>query len=279
MPDQELLLSLLQFVGLVAPAIAILMQALMSFHDSMDINRSGFPLELELLTVSLLMIVSGGIVIGVSLLSQLDNPLVILGTGLTFLSLLFVIGAIITTIIRSAWLRSSADDFKTHLLNLTSILYYIFVASSVNIFFFGLALWAFWTYLDPHLQYGIFAQYGPITPTMVVGIILLVLFMRSIMVKWEEGILFRTDNQMVIKYSFVASLSLIVFAVVFIFPSILIIAIFELIPDHIISLDESHKVYNIPVVWSIFILILIYAIPLNLLDEEEIEEYDLHKDN
>ncbi|OVE84329.1 hypothetical protein B2G88_07900 [Natronolimnobius baerhuensis] len=114
---------------------------------------------------------------------------------------------------------------------------------------------------------------------MVVGIILLVLFMRSIMVKWEEGILFRTDNQMVIKYSFVASLSLIVFAVVFIFPSILIIAIFELIPDHIISLDESHKVYNIPVVWSIFILILIYAIPLNLLDEEEIEEYDLHKDN
>jgi len=89
MPDRSLLLALLRFVALVAPAVAILMQVV-NDRDSGD----GLSVEFELLQAAFTLIVVGGLIIGVQFLQTVNNRLTSLAIALIFASLPFLAIAI-----------------------------------------------------------------------------------------------------------------------------------------------------------------------------------------
>ena len=92
MADQATLLQLIQFVGLIAPALAILIELLVGFHGglrSMAENKE-VPREVLILFVGFGMILTGGMVIGFQLISTIEGQLTQLAVALLFVGLPFM---------------------------------------------------------------------------------------------------------------------------------------------------------------------------------------------
>lgn len=67
MASQTTLLQIIQFVGLLAPALAILIELLVRFHGGLDEISSSrkLPVEIQLLFIGFGAILLGGMVVGI----------------------------------------------------------------------------------------------------------------------------------------------------------------------------------------------------------------------
>lgn len=84
-----MLLALLRFVALVAPAVAILMQVVSNRESG-----EGLSVEFELLQIALSLIVLGGLIIGYQFILTVENTLTFVGILSIFVSLPFLAVAI-----------------------------------------------------------------------------------------------------------------------------------------------------------------------------------------
>lgn len=77
MVNQSTLLPLLQFVGLIAPALAILIELLVKFHGGIsEIRDSGHvPVELQILFMAFVGILFGGVILGYQTITTLNSQL------------------------------------------------------------------------------------------------------------------------------------------------------------------------------------------------------------
>lgn len=94
MVQQSTLLQILQFVGLITPALAILMELLVRFHGGLEHlqeNRK-LPIEIQVLFLGFSAILIGGMGIGLQMILGLDDPVtqfagILIFGGLPFLAL------------------------------------------------------------------------------------------------------------------------------------------------------------------------------------------------
>ena len=98
MVQQSVLLQIIQFVGLITPALAILIELLVRFHGGLPglASDKDLPVEIQILFIGFSAILFGGMVIGVQFGLTLDDPvtqsatLAIFG-GLPFLALSLIL--------------------------------------------------------------------------------------------------------------------------------------------------------------------------------------------
>ena len=86
MVQQSVLLQLIQFVGLITPALAILIELLVRFHGGLDelISNKELPFEVQVLFLGFSVILSGGMVVGIQFALGLNDPVTQVATFLIF---------------------------------------------------------------------------------------------------------------------------------------------------------------------------------------------------
>ena len=92
MVEKSLLLQIIQFVGLIAPATAILTELLIRFHGGLDEIRSKrkLPFEIQVLFIGIGAILIGGMAIGIQLTLSVQDSLTQVTMGLIFIGLPFL---------------------------------------------------------------------------------------------------------------------------------------------------------------------------------------------
>lgn len=128
MVEQSTLLQIIQFVGLITPALAILIELLINFHGGIEnlTSKRTFPFEIQILFIGFGLILFGGLVIGIKLVATLDDPLVQAATSLIFGALPFLGLTVLVVNIRISGLKdesaSLSDRFSSTLIYVSSVL-------------------------------------------------------------------------------------------------------------------------------------------------------------
>lgn len=102
MVEQSTLIQLIQFVGLITPALAILIELLIRFHggiDSLQESRD-IPIEIQVLFVGFSAILLGGMGIGFQMITKLDNTMTQISSFLIFGGLPFLALSVLSMHIR-----------------------------------------------------------------------------------------------------------------------------------------------------------------------------------
>ena len=86
MVEQNVLLQIIQFVGLITPALAILIELLIRFHGGLNELQSNrqIPMEIQVLFLGFSGILLGGMGIGIQFMLTLDNQLTQIAVLLIF---------------------------------------------------------------------------------------------------------------------------------------------------------------------------------------------------
>lgn len=102
MVSQPSLLQLIQFVGLITPALAILTELLVSFHGGLDslVSKKNIPFEVQILFLGFGAILLGGMIIGIQFGLRLDDPVTQVATFLIFGGLPFLAIAVLVMNVR-----------------------------------------------------------------------------------------------------------------------------------------------------------------------------------
>lgn len=88
----NIMLTLLQFIALAVPAVAMMMQVALQFQDRyMDEENPAVGKEFQLMEASLLVLVLGGVLVAVPIGQSLSSGIAQLGIGLALLALLFLV--------------------------------------------------------------------------------------------------------------------------------------------------------------------------------------------
>lgn len=102
MVQQSTLLQIIQFVGLITPALAILIELLVRFHgglDELQANRT-LPIEIQILFLGFSAILLGGMGIGIQMILTLDDRVTQLAALLIFGGLPFLATSVLAMHVR-----------------------------------------------------------------------------------------------------------------------------------------------------------------------------------
>jgi hypothetical protein len=171
MVKDSFLLNLLQFVALVAPALAILMQVVLTIEDDRNLDVGPFSVdELRILQLSLVIVLSGGVIIGSKLIASIDDLTVVLGMSLIFGGLPFSAIAVLLMANKSAYTGASgseslAEQVRRNLSNASSVLLSAGFPAVVYFLLYDHSK----AWVDELLNFGFFYQ-GEITPSMFLAV-------------------------------------------------------------------------------------------------------------
>lgn len=259
MASQELLFSLLQFVALVVPALAILMQVLDN-RDGVD------PEAFRLLEGGLTLMVFGGIIIGGQLLNTISEISIVIGTISIFVAMIFAILAI--------WWRSLPISFNqtgssiTGVFNMFKKLMYFMVIISFTSVFYLLPPYYLGGFLDKTLDIGPIRLMEQFSPSMFFTAAFSLLILRVVIYVVNTGI-----NEISTDHfgSMVGiSLGLLLAFPVFSAPSFILFKLLLLVPSNIADISPSNPIFLIPYLWSFFVLVVLFIV--SIADEEDQEK-------
>lgn len=214
MVEQAELLSFLEYIALIAPAIAVLMQLSLRFQRGSDQEgNKAAPVSFKLLQLSLLCTVIGGLLISSRLLMTISDPFILLGAGLVVIALLLLPFSIL--LIDSTWGISlsslSKEDVAKNGANRLRLVGSVILSVLFCAGIFGGVFWIGQMAVDSYVQYGFLRGNDIITPSIFYGIILLFLYVRVLIILWNEGSLLQTHIQDTFTESLILSLSILVF--------------------------------------------------------------------
>lgn len=256
MNEQRLLLSLLQFVALIAPAIAILMQVIVALHDEGNSEQSLY--EVRLIQWSLILVLLGGIIIGVELFNFITNTIVKIGIILIFGSLPFLAISIWLANTRYLWRKESDLNFIEHIFNRI-----ISIGSiSVSTIFSGFVLFISFSLTQGiminYLNYGYFYENNLIRIFFIIQFIVILILV--ILTLWGNNALPSTNLKKVVNNTFICFFTIYSFYLLFVVPVYIIVFLIVFI----FEINKSNLFLNIPHIWSILIILILYLLPIDL---------------
>jgi predicted anti-sigma-YlaC factor YlaD len=250
-PERDFLLALLRFVALISPAIVILMQVVSSVdHDNeIEIGPIKFD-ELDVLKSSLGLILAGGTLIGIKLLSIMSDPVVMIAVILIFSAL--------PASAFAAWLFRKEDAFSGQ----GSIKDVIFsmkivrlaVGTIIPAAIYYIALKEAESWLNQKMSIGLMTE-GNLTPTIILGIALVLTLLKGIYTAYRRGLLFDSDLEefvsVVGNYSILLPFAMSVFLMP-VWGVLIAVAVFT-------PVERSQAIFNIILLWVILIYWAIMA--------------------
>lgn len=182
MVESGFLLNLLQFVALVAPALAILMQVVLTVEDDRNLEVGPFSIdELRILQLSLVSILVGGAIIGGQLITFVNNLSITVGMVLIFGGLPFSAVAVFLMANKTTYAGkdSSTSLYEQIKENFTTAILIMLVA--------GLpAMVYFWLYeytrkwVNTTFNFG-FLYEGIVTPSLFLGAGFIIMVGKSLL--------------------------------------------------------------------------------------------------
>lgn len=259
MVETSTLLSLLQFVALAAPAIAILMQV------TQEMKAADFVFHL--LTSSLILIVFGGLLITYVIFTTINQPILSAGILLIFGSLVILAGALAFTTLLSAMESrqqasiSNLPDFVRSLI--TQIGPPLLSVASIA-FVYGLIIILTGDLLNEYISFGLFTSQSPLSPEMFFVIISALLAIQSLLRLIENNILPSDDFSKVSNKTFVIVFTWILGYTVFVGPVFLFGVILTEVDIWILPLSSSNILLNICYLWAGLVAVVLFAVDVDL---------------
>ncbi|WP_231183539.1 hypothetical protein [Haladaptatus sp. DYF46] len=257
MVEQSTLSLIIQFVGLITPALAILIELLVRFHGGMDelTSERDIPFEIQLLFFSFCTLLLGGMVIGVQFGLMLDNRVTQTATMLIFGSLPFLA---LTVIIMNVRVSSVADsDSNLFERTMASFRYVssIVLPLSLTIILYFSPIYYMSYKVDSTLNWWIF--HSTIEPSLYFYLIAFALTYKFMYSLWSHGIIPGNNFENIIGQWFVVSFTILVFYLVL---TGIVFAIYSgLIVLRIPFFTRTSPISAIPYIWgSIVLLVTVY---------------------
>lgn len=135
MVEQSTLLQIIQFVGLITPALAILIELLVRFHGGLEdiSSQRDMPFEIQALFIGFSALLIGGVIIGIQLGQTLENRVTQIATLFIFGSLPFLAIAVLVMNIRISGIEESTNSLTKQTISSvkysTSILFPLFLGA------------------------------------------------------------------------------------------------------------------------------------------------------
>lgn len=257
MVGTSFLLNLLQFVALVAPALAILMQVVLTIEDDRTLEIGPLSIdELRILQLSLVIILLGGGIIGGQLITAVDNTHIVLGMVLIFGGLPFSAIAVFLMANKAAYADevSSSSLYEQMRNNFTNAVSIMLVA--------GIPAGAYFVmheylkdWVDTTFSFGIFHQ-GFVDPSMFLGAGFMAMVVKSLLTvfKYDIDYMGRSVN-LGVRNALYLPLGFCVFVAI---PyAIVYFVVNPPITD--ISVSKTNPLLNIPHFWSFAVLYVLLA--------------------
>jgi hypothetical protein len=260
MTGSQMLFPLLQFVALVAPAIAILMQVL----EEKD-GRTSFALSL--LEVALLAMIFGSLILLVELLGTIENTL-------TVGSVLLINGSLLLAAVAVAWnslnlsekfsgTTGTSPSFRTVAVQTVEIGLVLSLVVLINI----IGLFVFAEYLPWLVNVGPIYSNEIIDPTLYYSVIFVFLILRVVVYLANVGKIPVTDLQDSVSESSGYALSFVILFPILGFGQL---ALFQvLLYNPWVNVARGHDVFILPHLWALFVLVALFA---GNMDDEEDDE-------
>lgn len=262
MPDQELLFSLLQFVALVIPAVAIIIQVLQGSNDE---SNSGIIRVLEL---SLLLLFFGGLIIIGQLLYLIEGESVQIGTGLIFSSLIFVSLALIWKSLPLN-IEPSIDSIED-LLSLSKsaleilISFVLPIGAVVFVYFFSNS------WVVPILDIGPIHESNIITPSLIFAVILFPIPIRIIFYLINVGYVSNYTGIDTFSESLGATVLFVLIYPLFVLPVYGAAQLIYIVLNYLIAIESTNIIFIFPHLWATFMIFVMFG--TNFWGEKEDEE-------
>lgn len=246
------LLELLRFAALVAPAIAGLMQVLES-----EGVRGSFAFDL--LELGLVSILIGGVILIARLVVVLDDNFAVIGSLFIFVSLLSAAAAIgwhSTSLSKKfAEATGSSPSIWTVGKQMVSLVFVLAIPAIL----ISISLYMIDEALKSRLAVGPIRNIDSVTPTIMLGLVLFVTFIRIVVYLLRTGAIPVDDIGDSMVESTTISVVMLVILLVFTLPAFLPFYSLFYIPRSIVIVSKSHIVFLIPYLWTGLFPILLFA--------------------
>lgn len=260
MATKTFLLSLLKFVALVAPAIAILMQVVLESTDS-----DNPPTELRLLLLSLLGMLLSGLIIAYLLVSKVGGSLLSLAIIVVSVSLLLVAVSIVMTDVSQFWSAgTSKPGVKQLLMTKGTILGRITMAVAFVSAPFILLLYFGRSLIDQWLGFGYFSSEPIISPSVFFGFLSSIMVLQGLIQLFQNGILPNSDSGEVFSNSVSVGLTWLCVSALIISPVYILTYVLFLIPDSILHISRVNVIANFAHIWAILVTLFFFAVDVDL---------------
>lgn len=268
MVEQSALFSIIQFVGLITPAIAIVTELVIRFHGGVEkmSEERMVPVEVQILFIGFIAIVFGGMLVGFRLLTTISD-------GITRASALLIFGGLpfvaVSLLLMNVRISTNIDTDVGAIVGAKTIgtfSFSILLPTVLNtIIYVGAVYWASGL-LDFLFGWWIFA--GTVPVVWFFYLIALLIVFKSVYSVWRQNLIPSRQMGAAVQESIVVSIvaSLFLFVVsgpVFALNYALVnfggvIGVF-VAPESIIA--------SIPFIWTLLVLMLVLAIPIDSGDD------------
>lgn len=255
MVEQSVLLQIIQFVGLITPALAILIELLVRFHGGLETLRADkeLPIEVQILFIGFGAILVGGTVVGIQLVLTLSNQITQLAALFIFGGLPFLIISVLMMNIRISAISDPDTSIISQIpqiLRKTSSISIPLLASSL---LYLLPVRQFSTEINSNLNWWIFQ--GSIEPVWffyVAGVIMLYKTMYSL---WTHESIPSNNLDDVIGDWFVVSFTIGAFFLIF--SGGIFVAYLLLLLVSVPYVTVGSTLSAIPYLWCLFVLLAV----------------------
>jgi len=260
MDDEQFLLSLLQFVALVAPALALLMQVIQ--------NRDASDDAFKLLEGAFTLIIIGGLLILIRLLQQLEDFVTFIGTLMISGSLIFIAVAIwwrlIPLSLQFSLERESIEDIG----NLIKKSFLSGLITMVPIALSFVSYFVFDRYLVQAVNLGPIRNIELLTPSELAIVILILLTVKIFIEMVDLSLV--PYNKFTEAFSETAGISFAYLMLYFILvaPVFLLFSWGFILFGDPLNIRSDSIIFAVPYVWALLMLIACLAISYEPDDEE-----------
>lgn len=255
MADQELLFSILRFVALVSPAVAIFMQLLQSSGE--DESPAFTFLEGGFVFIFL-----GALIIMGQLWTTVQDWVTKLGITLVFGSLILIAAGIVWRAVPFTEDISISVNSLSDIWELTKVVIGRIVAFSLplvllsNLWFYSRPL------IDQYLYVGPIWLYVDILPSELMTLFVLFIIIRLDIYLLNTGYLSDHTALEAIKESFMATFAMLIVLLVILIPTFALPYLLVFLSGYLYPISLTHVINVLPYIWASIVVVIIFPTEL-----------------
>ncbi|WP_162562555.1 hypothetical protein [Salinigranum rubrum] len=253
MVEQSTLLQLIQFVGLITPALAILIDLLVRVHGGIDGLSSGreIPIEVQILFTGIILILVGGMLVGYQLGIELDSTYTQVATLLIFGGLPFIALSVVVMNIRLSGISDpSGSLIEQSISGINYSLSVILPLSSSSVVYFGAAFY-FRDMINQTVNWFIFNSL--VEPIWFIYGICVVSVYKVMYSLWSHNLLPTKNYGVVLRGWFVSTFTVGAFIILFTLP--VYVVFFYATQFNVPYFTKTSITMAVPYLWAVIILL------------------------
>jgi len=262
--EQSTLLQIIQFVGLITPALAILIELLIRFHRGLSElqDNKQLPLEIQILFLGFSAILLGGMGVGIQMIVTLNQSVTQFAALLIFGGLpLLAISILVVNVRISVVSDPSENIFQGFLSSLHRVSSVGLPLSLTIVLYFG-PIDFFRQGINKYISWWIF--HSDVQPIWYFYIVFAILLYKTMYSLWAHGSIPTDDLSGMIGDWFVVSFTVGAFFSVLSLPVFLIYHL--LLSVSIPFVTTTSPLSSAPYIWGIF---LVFALLYNEIDPDQ----------